>query len=505
MAGDIKVFSDYSEVTVSDVKKILAESGTTDLNAYITGLGIFNYLATKGLLTQTQIEALSSLIKTSDFVDNESLIWKNASGTIENILVSALETALSKGFSNLPQFSITQSGGNTIINLETVINCKNNTNEYDIYIPSTWSKYANVAFSAGSGNGALDTGTFEYNRVYYIWAVHDPTGLLSDIVVSLSSSSPTNPGAYAYERLVGAFWHTNSPRDYNYVIPITDIYDSEIIQKLPYDYISDIIVAKTTSSTVTIQPNECKDDSNAYDIKNLADLEKDFTSAFAEGSGNGMLDTGSISDETMLFIFEILNPTNGAVDYLCSLSGTSPTMPTGFTKKRIIGYIGILNGYTSAPSTDLFELWTVNAPAGTYAYLTTAGSTQALTAATEAAISAAFTNNPRNQFIADGDELVYKGLGGWFKIDIDCSVAYSLASTKITFSVNHKPSGGSYSQIAGASMPNFLRNAGEDYNQGLTCFVELDTNDRLQLVVEADNGGTITYDNYTATILEMHK
>lgn len=63
------------------------------------------------------------------------------------------------------------------------------------------------------------------------------------------------------------------------------------------------------------------------------------TSAWAVGSGNGCLDTGTVANSTWYHIFLIERTDTGVVDALCSTSATSPTYPTGYTVKRRIGSI----------------------------------------------------------------------------------------------------------------------------------------------------------------------
>ena len=61
------------------------------------------------------------------------------------------------------------------------------------------------------------------------------------------------------------------------------------------------------------------------------------TSAWAVGTGNGALDTGSIANATWYHVWLIQRVDTGVVDVLVSTSATSPTMPTNYTRKRIIG------------------------------------------------------------------------------------------------------------------------------------------------------------------------
>jgi hypothetical protein len=61
------------------------------------------------------------------------------------------------------------------------------------------------------------------------------------------------------------------------------------------------------------------------------------TGAWAVGSGNGALDTGSIANSTWYHVFVIERTDTGIVDVLFSTSASLPTMPANYTKKRRVG------------------------------------------------------------------------------------------------------------------------------------------------------------------------
>jgi hypothetical protein len=61
------------------------------------------------------------------------------------------------------------------------------------------------------------------------------------------------------------------------------------------------------------------------------------TSAWALGTGNGSLDTGAIANTTWYHAYLIQRVDTGVVDVLCSLSATTPTLPTNYTLFRRIG------------------------------------------------------------------------------------------------------------------------------------------------------------------------
>ena len=91
-----------------------------------------------------------------------------------------------------------------------------------------------------------------------------------------------------------------------------------------------------SSATFGIGTGQCAD-SNAGDYMVLTSAWTKTTAAWAAGSGNGALDTGSIAASAWYHVFIIKNPTTGAVDVLVSLSPSVPTLPSGYTLARRIG------------------------------------------------------------------------------------------------------------------------------------------------------------------------
>ncbi len=69
----------------------------------------------------------------------------------------------------------------------------------------------------------------------------------------------------------------------------------------------------------------------------LASAYTKTTSAWALGTAAGSLDTGAIANTTWYHVWLIQRVDTGVVDVLVSLSATSPTMPTNYTRKRRIG------------------------------------------------------------------------------------------------------------------------------------------------------------------------
>jgi hypothetical protein len=90
------------------------------------------------------------------------------------------------------------------------------------------------------------------------------------------------------------------------------------------------------SSTFGIAPGVATDSTNT-DVMALASAYTKTTSAWAVGTGNGALDTGTIAANTWYHAYLIKRPDTGVVDVLISLSATAPTLPANYTLFRRIG------------------------------------------------------------------------------------------------------------------------------------------------------------------------
>lgn len=78
------------------------------------------------------------------------------------------------------------------------------------------------------------------------------------------------------------------------------------------------------------------DATGLYWIKTAA-LTKRLDAAWAVGSGNGGLDTGAVGNSDY-YLWVIARSDTGVTDALFSLSGTAPTMPSGYDYKELVGW-----------------------------------------------------------------------------------------------------------------------------------------------------------------------
>jgi len=108
-------------------------------------------------------------------------------------------------------------------------------------------------------------------------------------------------------------------------------------------YIDGLLLSTAGSSTtMSISAGVAADSTNAI-IMSLGSTLSKTTSAWAVGSGNGGLDTGSIANNTWYYFYEIERTDFTVVDVLFTATYGSPTMPANYTYKRYIG-AGKTNG-----------------------------------------------------------------------------------------------------------------------------------------------------------------
>jgi hypothetical protein len=107
----------------------------------------------------------------------------------------------------------------------------------------------------------------------------------------------------------------------------------------PRGYLGGLTLSTSGSSTTfSVAAGSCADSTNVYMMSLGSSINKT-TSAWAVGTGNGALDTGSIASSTWYHVFLIRRPDTGVVDVLVSLSATSPSLPTNYSQFRRIGSI----------------------------------------------------------------------------------------------------------------------------------------------------------------------
>ena len=89
-----------------------------------------------------------------------------------------------------------------------------------------------------------------------------------------------------------------------------------------------------SASQIYIDEGYCRSDDDTENILVSSTITVNITSSGANG-----LDTGSEASNTWYYVWIIKNTTSGAVAGLLSTSSSSPTLPSGYTKKRRIGSV----------------------------------------------------------------------------------------------------------------------------------------------------------------------
>jgi len=119
--------------------------------------------------------------------------------------------------------------------------------------------------------------------------------------------------------------------------------NGSVLSAAPRSYLSGLTLSTAGSSnTMSIAAGMGMDSTNAASLV-LASAFSKTTGAWAVGTGNGGLDTGTIANSTWYYFYLINNPTSGVTDIVFSTSSSAPTLPSGYTLYRYIGG-GLTNG-----------------------------------------------------------------------------------------------------------------------------------------------------------------
>lgn len=101
-----------------------------------------------------------------------------------------------------------------------------------------------------------------------------------------------------------------------------------------------VIANNATDATndIDVSAGGCVSDDGTTFMRLTSSITKRLDAAWAVGTGQGGLDTGSIADTTY-HVWVIHRTDTEVTDVLLSTSASSPTMPTSYTKKKRIGSI----------------------------------------------------------------------------------------------------------------------------------------------------------------------
>lgn len=108
--------------------------------------------------------------------------------------------------------------------------------------------------------------------------------------------------------------------------------------------------ASDTANDVDIAAGAAASDTSPFYLMQLASaITKRIDAAWAVGTNQGGLDTGTVGNNTY-YIWLIQRSDTLVTDALFSLSSTAPTMPANYDRKRLLGYIVRASAANGAPS-----------------------------------------------------------------------------------------------------------------------------------------------------------
>lgn len=146
------------------------------------------------------------------------------------------------------------------------------------------------------------------------------------------------------------------------------------------------------ANDIDVAPGYARAADDTEDLVLLITMTKRLDAAWAVGTNQGGLDTGAEAASTFYAVWLIKRPDTGVVDVLFSTSFSAPTMPTNYTRKRLIGafyndaalaivafaqqgdyfrYTGTLAASVTDATivNDTFEVGTLNAPPNCLAHI----------------------------------------------------------------------------------------------------------------------------------------
>lgn len=110
----------------------------------------------------------------------------------------------------------------------------------------------------------------------------------------------------------------------------------------PTNHIAGLILSMNGSdpdADVDVAVGSCRDAGDTANMRLAAGLTKQLDAAWAVGTNQGGLDTGAIAADTLYAVWLIERSDTEVVDVLFSASFSSPTMPTNYDLKRLIGAV----------------------------------------------------------------------------------------------------------------------------------------------------------------------
>ena len=133
----------------------------------------------------------------------KAIIFYN--GTLFYAFVTSDATKGQSAFARVSGLELSPSSGDTANDVNIQPGSAGSTESIStlMVLPTTYVKRLDALWAVGSGNGGLDTGAIT-NAVYYAYLIQRPDTLVTDVIFSRSSSSPTMPANYTRYKRIGS-------------------------------------------------------------------------------------------------------------------------------------------------------------------------------------------------------------------------------------------------------------------------------------------------------------
>jgi len=131
---------------------------------------------------------------------------------------------------------------------------------------------------------------------------------------------------------------TRTTADPNSAADVNTLMENSTFTKSSRNRVDGLLLSNSPGDTqhdITIAAGICKDSTFVYTLELTSALTKRIDAAWSAGDTGGFLDTGSVAINTQYAVWLIRKDSDGTSDAIASTSFTSPSMPSGYTYKRL--------------------------------------------------------------------------------------------------------------------------------------------------------------------------
>ncbi|SKA37808.1 hypothetical protein SAMN02745126_05961 [Enhydrobacter aerosaccus] len=186
--------------------------GTTTVSSWLAAnfLTMTSRLAALTALGGAGTADNNALTGTNDFTAGRIKVPTRAAGDSGTDAASTAFVRNNAIRSYLAGLTLSTAGGSPTFGIAAGC-AADNTNISMMTLPAAFTK-TTAAWAAGSGNGAIDTGTIANNSWYHVYLIQRLDTGATDVAISTNASAPTLPAAYTLYRRIGAMLTDSSGR-----------------------------------------------------------------------------------------------------------------------------------------------------------------------------------------------------------------------------------------------------------------------------------------------------